>query len=170
MVATPEFSRILALSRLGESDAVHRFAASAAECAALARRFGLLSLDRFTVEARLSREAGGVRLAARIEAELVQECVVTLDPVPARLAEDFAILYRRRLPQRSDILDPLEEDVELLEGDEIDLAEAAAQQLSLILDPFPRSPSARLVDDPPAPAAPPPPAHPFAALARLVKK
>jgi uncharacterized metal-binding protein YceD (DUF177 family) len=152
-----------------------RLTANADERAALSQRLGLVALDRFEVDANLSREvAGGIRLAARIEADLVQECVVTLDPVPSRLDESFVLIYRRRPLAQSEIIDLGEEDIEPLEGDSIDIGEAAAQQLSLALDPFPRAPTAQLpeagVPDPATEREMPPPTHPFAALARLAKK
>jgi uncharacterized metal-binding protein YceD (DUF177 family) len=164
----PEFSRIVAVARLGGEPATYRFGANVAEREALARRLGLLSLGRFEVEARLARAVGGgVRLEGRIAADLVQECVVTLEPVPGSVGEAFAILYRRQAP-RSESVDPDGEDVEPLESDEIDVGEAAAQQLSLAIDPFPRAPGAAL-PKPPA-VSPELSRHPFAGLAKLTKR
>jgi uncharacterized metal-binding protein YceD (DUF177 family) len=166
----PEFSRLVSIARLGDSEAVYHIEAKAEERAALARRLGLLALDRFILDARLSRATGGgIRLAGEIAAELVQECVVTLEPVPAKVSEAFSILYRRTLPAESDIHATDEEDMELLAGEEIDIGEAAAQQLSLALDPFPRAPGAQI------PAIEPPAGEagvrrPFADLGRLLKK
>jgi uncharacterized metal-binding protein YceD (DUF177 family) len=173
--APREFSRVVPISHLGEGETIYRLTAKAAERTALSQRLGLVALDRFEVDASLSREvAGGIRLAARIEAELVQECVVTLDPVPSRLDESFVLIYRRRPLAQSEIIDVGEEDIEPLEGDSIDIGEAAAQQLSLALDPFPRTPTAKLpeagVPDSATAREMPPPTHPFAALARLAKK
>ena len=164
----PEFSRVAAIARLAGEPAAYRFGANAAEREALARRLGLLSLDRFEVEARLARAVGGgVRLEGRIAADLVQECVVTLEPVPGSVEEAFAILYRRQAP-RSDSVDPDGEDVEPLEGEEIDVGEAAAQQLSLAIDPFPRAPDATLPETPAASSELS--QHPFAGLAKLTKR
>jgi len=163
---SPEFSRPVATARLGEAPALYRFAADPQEREALARRLGLLALDRLEIEARLSRAAGGgIRLAGQIAAELVQECVVTLEPVPSRVAEDFVVLYRREAPH-GEIVDPGEEDIESLDGDEIDLGEAAAQQLSLAIDPYPRAPGAALSEPPPSSELS---QHPFAGLAKLAK-
>ena len=163
-----EFSRIVAIARLGAEPAVYQFEANAAEREALAHRLGLLSLGRLEVEARLVRAVGGgVRLEGRVAADLVQECVVTLEPVPGSIREEFAILYRRQAP-RSESIDPDSEDVELLESDEIDVGEAAAQQLSLAIDPFPRAPGAVLPEPKAAPSELS--QHPFAGLAKLKKR
>ncbi|HZS82616.1 MAG TPA: DUF177 domain-containing protein [Stellaceae bacterium] len=165
----PEFSRIVSVAHLGEGDEVHRLAADAAERAALARRFGLLALERFEVEARLSRErGGGVRLAAQIAAELVQECVVSLEPVAGLIAEEFTLFYRPGASDRHEVVEAEAEEVEPLVGDEVDIGEAAAQQLSLAIDPFPRAPGAHLPAPPEDTGAALP--HPFAALERLRRR
>jgi uncharacterized metal-binding protein YceD (DUF177 family) len=165
---TPEFSRPVDLARLGREEALHEIAASEAERAALARRFGLLSLDRFEARVRLRRLAGGmVRLAAAFEADLVQECVITLEPVPSRLEERFSLVYGALEATTEVILDEAEETVEPLEGDRIDIGEAVAQQLSLALDPYPRAPDAALDAAPTSETASP---SPFAALAERAKK
>lgn len=170
----PEFSRIVGLARLGDDAAIHRIEASAAERQLLARRFGIVALDRFAAEIRLLREAsGGIRLEAEIEADIVQDCVVTLEPFASRLRDRATVLYRRPPPHESEQVDVGEDDVEPLDGDEIDIGEAAAQQLSLALDPFPRAPGAPPLDLPQnaeVKVSVEPPPHPFAELAKLVKK
>jgi len=137
----PEFSRVVSLARLGGDPFRQRIAADAAERAALARRFELVSLDRLEAEIELAREPGGtILLSAAFEAEFAQECIVTLEPVPARIAEDFTVLYGETEAARDIVLDGEADPVEPLEGGRIDIGEAVAQQLSLSLDPFPRAP------------------------------
>jgi uncharacterized metal-binding protein YceD (DUF177 family) len=175
-IPPPEFSRAVSVAGLGDEVAVHRIAATEDERTALARRFGLIALDRFAAEVRLSREgSGSVRLEAEIAAEVVQECVATLEPFSSHVADRFAVVYRRppARPSQAVALEVDEDDVETLTGDDIDVGEAVAQQLSLALDPFPRSPAApplatELTAEAGGAAAAPP--HPFAALAKLVKK
>ncbi|HEX7969363.1 MAG TPA: DUF177 domain-containing protein, partial [Stellaceae bacterium] len=79
--ATPEFSRPVDVTRLPQGEAVYDIAAVPAECAALARRLGLLAIDRLEARVRLSRLAGGfLRLSAELSADVTQACVVTLEP------------------------------------------------------------------------------------------
>jgi uncharacterized metal-binding protein YceD (DUF177 family) len=141
----PEFSRRVELARLGAHEAAHSISAESAEREALARRFDLLSLDRLGAEVRLQRIGGGlVRLSGRLSAEVVQACVVSLEPVASALEEDFAMLYGPTQPGKSVMVD-LETDVaEPFDGDAIDIGEAVAQQLALALDPYPRAPGASL--------------------------
>jgi uncharacterized metal-binding protein YceD (DUF177 family) len=110
--------------------------------------------------------AAGIRLEASLAAAVVQECVVTLEPVPAELSEDFTIIYGAPAAEDELLERGLAEDgdFEPLAGAEIDIGEAVAQQLSLALDPYPRAPGASLPADEDAPAVV---EHPFAALAKL---
>jgi len=159
-----EFSRMIELPLAVGAETGATIAAEPAEREALARRFSLLALDRLEAEVRLARLEGGlVRLEATLEADLVQECVVTLEPVPTHLAERFSLLYGAVADAREILLEGEAETVEPLAGPRLDIGEAVAQQMSLALDPFPRAPGA---DD--ALATPPesnaPRESPFAAL------
>jgi uncharacterized metal-binding protein YceD (DUF177 family) len=137
----PEFSRPLPLARLGVVSEPVEIAASAAECAALARRFGLPEIAELRGAFRLRRaEAGRVVAEGRITARFTQICVVTLDPFPTSLDEAFELHF---VPEGEDNLDPDPERPDEMgyEGEMIDLGEALAQQLAVSLDPFPRHPA-----------------------------
>jgi uncharacterized metal-binding protein YceD (DUF177 family) len=159
------FSCPIALDRLPPGESAYEIAAGPEERAALARRFGLLGLDRLEARVRLSRLAGGlVRLSAELSADVVQECVVSLEPVANRVEDGFTLLYGEANEDAGEVV--LSGEAELVEpapGGVIDIAEAVAQQLSLALDPFPRAADG---------AVPAPPSEaegassPFAELAR----
>ena len=165
---TPELSRPFAVDRLGEGGVEERIVASPAERAAVARRLDLLALDR--LEARLSlRLAAGATLltvTGRIEAAVVQSCVITLEPVPAELSLPVEITYAltRATPEDEDhIVDP--DAPEPLPTGGLDLGEEVVQLLSLGLDPYPRAPGAALPEEPDGA-----PDHPFAKLRELKPK
>lgn len=161
--AAPEFARPVDTSGLPRGEAVYDIAATPAELAALAQRLDLLSLDRLEARVRLRRIAGGlIRLSAELSADVVQSCVMTLDPVANRVEDRFTLLYGTLETAAEVVLDSEAEAVEPLDGETIDIGEAVAQQLSLALDPFPRAPGASM---PEAGAAPAPQDSPFAALA-----
>ncbi|HEV2677117.1 MAG TPA: DUF177 domain-containing protein [Aliidongia sp.] len=139
----PEFSHPISASRLGFKPSTYRLRANEAERAALARRFDLISLDRFEATVTLKREPGdAVRFDGEIEAEFVQACVVTTDPVPARIADRFTLIYRPDIDEATAdqmaLDNPEDEIIEPLIGDSIDIGEAVAQQLSVAMDPYPR--------------------------------
>ena len=143
----PEFARPVAADSVG-SQAQHReIVADPAERAALARRFGLLSLDRLSATLELRRQAGEIiGLTGRLMGDVVQSCVVSLAPVPAHIEADFEASYAAAAAELLAVdLDPLDRDgPEPLIAGEIDLGEAVAQQLAIALDPSPRAPGAAL--------------------------
>jgi hypothetical protein len=164
--AAPEFARPVDISRLPSGEGVYELAATPAERAALARRFNLRALDRLEAQVRLTRLAGGLlRLSATLSADVVQACVVTLEPVRGSIDDPFAVLYRAGTEEGETavVLSGTAELVEPLPGDILDIGEAVAQQLSLSLDPYPRAPGAAATS--PGEAL----ASPFATLAKWKK-
>ena len=138
-----EFSRPIEIARLPAGDAVYRLTASPDERKALALRFGILALDRLEAEVALTRVSGGfIRLAATLVADVIQECVVTLDPFAAHVEDKFSLLFGEEVEEEPQLLMPDTELIEPLQDGRIDIGEAVAQQLSLALDPYPRSPAA----------------------------
>jgi uncharacterized metal-binding protein YceD (DUF177 family) len=158
----PEFSRPLALAAVPAGGQRLALEAGPEERAALARRLGLLALEALSAELALAPGPdGAVAVTGQLAAEVVQECVVSLEPVRQRVAEPVAW---RLLPEGAEPADGEEDPDDIpCPGNQADLGEALAQQLSLALDPYPRAPDAELPEDPGAAAA-----HgPFAALAKL---
>jgi uncharacterized metal-binding protein YceD (DUF177 family) len=181
--SAPEFSHLVSTARLSTKPATYRLVANEGERAALAARFDLISLDRFEATVTLRREPGdAIRFDGEIDADLVQACVVTNDPVPAKVTDRFTLVYRSDIDEATAdqmaLDNPEDEIIEPLIGDSIDIGEAVAQQLSVAMDPYPRSvgaqSSAALVkaaggeeDETGAPTAR---RNPFDALAALKKQ
>ena len=166
MTAPPEFSRRVPLARLGSEPFRQEIAANEAERDALARRFDLVSLDRLSDEVELMRQGRElILLHATFEAAFVQECVVTLEPIEGAVAAEFSLRYGP--PEAEEAATGAADDeiaFEPLTEDAIDIGEAVAQEFSLALPPFPRSPEAIIESEaPPAEAS-----GPFAALSRLM--
>ena len=153
----PEFSRPVPVDRLPDSGQHERIEADAAERAALARRFDIPEIVSLRAHAKLTRtdKGRGVVLEAAFEADVVQSCVVTLEPVPEHVAESFTIRYlpaervaeweerHRRMGEEGELVDPDAPDPpETLSGNVIDVGEAVAEHLALALDPYPRAPGA----------------------------
>jgi Large ribosomal RNA subunit accumulation protein YceD len=166
MTEASEFSRPVEISRLPAASTAMTVEASGAECAALARRFSLLALERLAADLKLEWIAAHlIRLEATLSADIVQECVVTLEPVRSHIEDRFVLLYGAAAEAREVLLNEEEEVFEPIVDGRIDLGEAVAQQLSLAIDPFPRAPGAIPPSGPGEPIA-----SPFAALANWSKK
>ena len=138
-------SRPLLVARLPTGGLDFDLRASAEECAALAADFKLPELKSLSGRFRVTATAGHVRVTGRVEAEIVQICVVTLEPFASSLVEeveaDFAELAedQRRTDLREDIDIGDEGPDEIVDG-HIDLGSLAAEFLALGLDPHPRKP------------------------------
>jgi uncharacterized metal-binding protein YceD (DUF177 family) len=140
---TPEFSRPERLDTIGTAPRHVAIEATEAERAALARRFDLVAVDRLAAELDLHREAGGVVVRGRVEGAVTQACVITGDPVAARIDEPLALRFVEGQPDAEELeLDVDDCDTVPIEGGSIDLGEAAAETMALALDPYPRAPSA----------------------------
>ncbi|SER96943.1 Uncharacterized metal-binding protein YceD, DUF177 family [Tranquillimonas rosea] len=115
---------------------------------ALAQDLGIRSIRKLRLDGRLAPTGrDDWRFVGTLGATVVQECVVTLEPVTTRIDEPVERLFTT---QR--ILDETEEgEVEMPEDtapepltDPIDLGAVMAEELSLALPPFPRAPEAEL--------------------------
>ena len=153
-MSAPEFSRP---HRLGIEPRTVTLRASSAECAALAARYRIIAVESLEATLALVPEHGGprsggpglastVRARGTLVAAVVQECVVSLDPVAQRVEAPIDL---RILP---DDVEPADDDPDSPDeieshGGMIDLGEAVAEQLALALDPYPRAPDAALPPD-----------------------
>lgn len=157
-----ELHRPVTLDRIGSLGLDFAVEATPAECAALADRMSLPAVHALSCTFHLIRE-GRDKVYARghLRARVIQTCVVTLDDFEAELEEVFQVRF---VPsgEESDDLDPDSDDEIPFEGNAIDLGEAAAEQLGLALDPYPRMPGVALeaLEDEAEP-------HPFSRLAGL---
>jgi uncharacterized metal-binding protein YceD (DUF177 family) len=165
---TPEFSRRFALDTIGTAPRDVAIEADVEERAALARRFGLVALDHLGATATLVRDGLGIAATGRFAAGVIQICVVTGDPVPAALSEDFTLRFidAALLASDAEEIELSDADCDVIEcdGGAVDLGEAVAQSLGLALDPFPRSPAAGTSEGSWSTG---PDAGPFAALKKL---
>ena len=147
-MSTNEFARPIRLDVLGPGPRDFDFAAGVEERTALARRFALVSIDRLEVTAAVRREGPGAYAEGRVAAEVVQSCVATDVPIPARIDVPFTLRF---VPEGAeavgDEVELSEDDCDTVEftGSAIDLGEAAAETLVLSLDPFPRAAGADAV-------------------------
>lgn len=155
--------------------------ADSAQRAALALAHGLEAVEKFTASLLVEDwKRGGIRVSGRVEANIVQACVVTLEPVPAVIDEAVEALF---VPEGSklDRFDRIEggeltidaegpDGPEPFSGDTIDVGALAEEFFELAIDPYPRSPGAAAaaagMQDAPADAD----ESPFAKLAAIRAK
>jgi uncharacterized metal-binding protein YceD (DUF177 family) len=175
-LSATELHRPFDIIALPEGGRVIDITAGEGERQAIAARLGLLAIHAFSVHGRLDpvRRGHSAVFSGRLAATVVQECIVTGEPVDASIDEEFSV--RLQTESEAEARDELEiaadeDDVEVAEGGMVDLGDIAVQYLALSLDPYPRLPGAE------APALPKDdgeeesiPSNPFAVLKKLKDK
>lgn len=145
MVTEAEFSRAIPVSEIGAGAFERRIEADADERAALAKRFELVALGQLKATLSVRSDGDAIVAEGRFQAEVVQSCVVSGDPVPAMLDEPVLVRFitdGAHAPDAEIELEAEDCDTMFFDGKTIDLGEAVAQSLLLALDPFPRGPNA----------------------------
>ncbi|HEY0353774.1 MAG TPA: DUF177 domain-containing protein [Enterovirga sp.] len=137
-------SRPVVVARLPPGGMEVDILATPEECAALAADLKLPEVKSLNARFRLSGKPERVHVTGRITAEIVQICVVTLEPFESRLDEDVEVDFEEPRPDeradpRSD-LDLAEEGPDEIVDGRIDVGALAAEFLALGLDPYPRKP------------------------------
>lgn len=149
-------------------------AATGEERTELARALDIPSVESVEVAYEIKPLGGGrLRFAGTLDADVTQACVVTLDPVPARLSEAFAIELApaeevaSEAPVSGDREVSSVPDIEPIEDGRIDVGTMLFGVLSAALPPYPRKAGAEFDWVDPKIKADPDGRNPFAALERL---
>ncbi len=157
-----------------EAGLVRQRRASAAELTALAAALDLLSCDSLVADYRVKPIAGGgYRLHGTLEAAVRQACIVSLEPIDARLTAPFDVEYwppGRGADEPEGEIDALAAvEIEPLLHGRIDVGRIVFEQLAASLDPYPRKDGVAFTP-PEDKAGDPARSGPFAALSRLKDK
>lgn len=143
-MTSPEFSRVFDV-RQSEGKAV-RLVPNEAERAALARRFGLVSIARIEADIVLTRDGLAVDAKGRLSADFVQSCAVSGEDLPVSVDEPLTFRFvpesTGHTPDEELELDVGDLDEIEYSGTSFDLGEAVAQSLALAIDPFAVGPDA----------------------------
>lgn len=139
---TTEFSRMV--DRRSVNAAPLRLVADEPEREALARRFGLIAVDRLEAEVTLEADGEAVDAKGTLSAEIVQTCAVSGDDLPVRIEEPLTLRFVPEAPVTEEELELAEEQLDEIaySGTSFDLGEAVAQSLALAIDPYATSPEA----------------------------
>lgn len=169
MTISNEFPHQIPAAKIGREIFKTTFTADERQCALLAKRYGVLSVEGVRGDAELWRETDGMTIGVRghFTADVTQACVATLEPVKDHIEEDFegwfldesiakSFKKAKKLRADTEIEDPFnpEEDEETMMPDErdepesivngqVDVGELVAQYLSLAINPYPHSEKAK---------------------------
>jgi uncharacterized metal-binding protein YceD (DUF177 family) len=174
MASSQPYSVPLDLGTLSNQPVEVKLKPGDAERAAIAKWLGIGALESFVATVQVSRsQTDRYAYDARFEADVVQACVVTLEPVNSHLNGEFSrnFLIGPKLPARlgpviksHEVSTLADDEPEVLSSPFVDLAGPVLEELSLALDPYPRVPGVAFEvqgrEEPPA-------ASPFAVLESL---
>jgi uncharacterized metal-binding protein YceD (DUF177 family) len=150
--SSSEFSRHIRVDQLADQDTEFAFESEPEERTQLAERFSILDLERLDVRVWARRINGTpvVRVRVNFVADVLQSCVVTLDPVAAHIDEWFEVEY---VPggdseEGKEIVFDADDDdpPERMQGGKFDIGEAISEHLALSLDDYPRKPGAEIAE------------------------
>jgi hypothetical protein len=160
-----------------------RFETTPEECSALAVDLGILEVKRVAAEMLVKHWGkSGVEITGMVTADVVQACVVTLEPLEQHFSEPIDIRFETKdaaeaIAERlaavaADEEDSSDEDVpDIYDGQIIPVGAVAEEFFALGLDPYPRKPG---IDFNPADfgleVGDPLAEHPFAVLGKLKPK
>lgn len=166
-MTAPEFSRLVDLRQ--PLAAPVEIEATADECRALAKRFGLVAIERLGAKVALAPDGEAVEARGRLRAAVVQSCAVSGEDLAVEIDEPLALRF---VPEAPVGAEELELDAGKLDeipytGTAFDLGEAVAQSLALAIDPYAVGPEAEKVRR--EALADETASGPFAALAALKK-
>jgi uncharacterized metal-binding protein YceD (DUF177 family) len=153
MSALPAISRRVELASIGATQSIRRIELDEHERNALRASLGLIDIVALSAEIGLSRDRDGtIHLGGRLSAGIVQECVVSLEPVRQVIDEPIDLRFVEDAPGRSPaVVDvaPTEDDPpEIVIDPFLDLGPIVVEQFLLAIDPYPRAPAAEPPDNP----------------------
>jgi uncharacterized metal-binding protein YceD (DUF177 family) len=142
--ASPRLDWAHTVSDIPASGLKVRRAATDSERGALAADLDIVACSRLEVGYEIrSLSSGRYLLTGYLEADVVQSCVVTLEPVGEELKESFEAEFQppdELATARSHDLDPFEtKEIEPLSDGHIAVGRVVYEQIAAALDPYPRA-------------------------------
>jgi uncharacterized metal-binding protein YceD (DUF177 family) len=143
----PELFRPLPIAEIGTKESERRVESNESERTALAKRFGLQAIRSLSGELRLRWVSDElIRLEGNLRAEIIQLCVVSLEPITAKIEQSFTrLLAFGAAPESEGEIEidlSADEPPDPVQGETIDIGEILAEELALAIDPYPRKPGA----------------------------
>jgi len=152
-----EWTYLVDIADLSSGPKTFKFKADERERTDLARRFGIVSIERAEASITLQKVGGGmVHAIGSVRADVTQACTISLAPLPTHVEDDFegwfsdkaeaAVSFAKARTEREakkgqSEIEILEESVdpEPIVAGKVDIGELATQYLSLSLEPYPHA-------------------------------
>jgi hypothetical protein len=143
---TTNLAQVYNLGRLGQAGDAVSLEAGPEERAGLARLAGALEVPKFSAQISLKKlSPTRFEIAYALTAEIIQACVVSLEPLAAQIAREFtrelhfSPAMRREASEKEVVVSPAEDEVpEEIQSLHFDLAAPLVEEFLLSVDPYPR--------------------------------
>lgn len=142
------FSHRIRVSDIPSAGKTIRLVTDAKTLADLAHQLGIQAVENLCADIELLPAKGRtIRMRGSVDGDVVQICIVTLEPVRQSVSEKFDVVFLpeeagKNSDQKTVLLDPLEdEDSETYQDGMLDLGRIVAEHLALGIDPYPRAPA-----------------------------
>lgn len=123
------------------------------QCQQLAAAHGLEAVTRYHAELLVAPwKRNGVRVEGRVEADIVQACVVSLEPIASQIDEPVSAIFlpedsrlgREGFGEGGEIVLSFDgpDSPETFDGERLDVGALAEEFFGLAIDPYPRKPGA----------------------------
>jgi hypothetical protein len=151
--AVSPVSFIARVARLPKKGMPVTIEATEAQRERLAAAHGLESVERFVAELLVAPwKRNGIRVDGRVEADITQTCVVSLEPLAAHIDEPVSAIFlpedsrlgREGFGEGGEIVLSVDgpDSPETFDGESIDVGALAEEFFGLAIDPYPRKPGA----------------------------
>lgn len=155
MTASTILTHRVDVTRIPATGQTETFSADEARRTALAAAYGLVEVRSLIADMSVAGSlAEALIVDGRVRADIVQTCVVSLEPVEQRIDEAIDMRFvppgSPRLPAAAkpgsevEIEADVEDPPEILAGTILDLGKIAEEHFVLAIDPYPRAPGATL--------------------------
>ena len=137
----PEFSKIIDINKASANGREYQLTPTKDDCDKIAARLGVNGVENFSGALTVQTSKHQIKVQGSLRAQLLRECVASLEPMTENIEEAIDIEFLRRAPivvEGAEEDEPFWEQPEVHESDELDIGELLVQQLSLAMAPFPR--------------------------------
>ena len=143
------FSYVVKVGHISANPVTVTLSADEREREGIARLWQVEKVESLSAELQIARwKKDGVRIKGQVRADIVQSCIVTLEPIAAHIDEPIDQIF---IPEGSKlalitldgqgemVVDPDGPDApELFQGDSIDAGSVVTEFAALAIDPYPR--------------------------------
>ncbi len=141
------------IDKIGNKPKYIYIEASKTDACDLANLFGVIELGDIKANVDIKRNKNTLTVKGSISCYVIQECVISLEPVKNNIEENFEVHFdlNEKIYTDDNILSP--NIIEQLKGDKLNIGKIITEQISLAIPDFPKKENAKFTSYIEAPEA-----------------